>query len=144
MKLEIYEVLWKSGGPTSTDYDPTFQPGGLPDNSLRDYRKHHQEWNTILSSSVHPGAIRFKKALEKIYGAKYNGEIISRNIAVSIVFLQNLKHGAAAKEVGLDLLENPDQLVQVLSDWRCLEAPDQLTVVKIFEQVTTGKETTST
>lgn len=146
MKFEMYESLWNTGGPTGSDFIHDYIPEDVPDNSLANYRHHHKIWKTILESSIHPGAIRFKNYLMNLYGKEKNGkkelntELISRNMAFAIVSVQNSKHGPAAKEAGLHLFRSAHEVRVALDETHCLEDPEILDIVEMFEEVTRGKE----
>ena len=50
-------------------------PEDLPDNTEADYRSHHKVWKSILDSSIHPGAKRFRNYLMGRLGTvKKNGQ----------------------------------------------------------------------
>lgn len=145
MKFEMYETLWNTGGPTNEDFVKDYVPNILPENSRKEYKTHHETWKTILDSSVHPGAIRFKKYLTTKFGKNKNGkielntEVISRNIAFAVVLMNNSKHNGEALEVGISIFKSAQDVRDALVLTECLLDSDILDVIEMFEEITRGK-----
>jgi len=112
-------------------------PEDLPDNTEADYRSHHKVWKSILDSSIHPGAKRFRNYLMGRLGTvKKNGqkkelntEVVSRNIAFAIVMFQNSKRGREVEELDMVVFNTAQDVTKALSETKCIEDPDILTDV---------------
>jgi len=59
------------------------------------------------------------------------------------MMLHNSKHGQDAREVDIKLLRSAREVREALAITQCIEDPDILNIVEMFEEVTRGTENAS-